>query len=346
MTLPIAAFVLLAIYTPSLAQEATSPFENAEDDPILMGYAQIFDNRTTHVDKAFYPEKEMRYIVYTNDRPGGYSMDIRNTKSVLGSPLRWWRPTYVTIHGWMGDSGVELNVEVRRALIEKNGTFNLIVVDWSGGSGNRIYPIAAGRVGAAGRQVGKMLAILQRRVKLNLDKVTVVGFSLGAHVAGFAGGYLRGALGAIVGLDPAGPGFQGKSAEHRLDRGDAKYVQVIHTQPHPYAVIYFLTFFKFGLGIRDPIGHANFYTNFHRDHQNGCRNIVCDHHRAWAYYAESLVSKTGFHARRCRDSLAMKQNMCGTEGEPLVLMGGERLEETQGLFLVNTYHERPFAKGK
>lgn len=55
--------------------------------------------------------------------------------------------------------------------------------------------------------------------------------SLGAHIAGFAGKNLTNKyrLGAITGLDPAAPMFDGNSASERLDRFDASFVKIIHT---------------------------------------------------------------------------------------------------------------------
>lgn len=69
---------------------------------------------------------------------------------------------------------------------------------------------------------------LQDHKHLNLIKVHFIGFSLGAHVSGFAGSELPG-LKRITGLDPAGPLFESQHIKARLDSGDANFVDVIHS---------------------------------------------------------------------------------------------------------------------
>jgi pimeloyl-ACP methyl ester carboxylesterase len=87
---------------------------------------------------------------------------------------------------------------------------------------------------ANSRLIGRFIAIILNRLnvthRLNLiRRVTIVGFSLGAHVAGFAGEATPGGIGRIIGLDPAGPLFETAPPQARLDASDARYVQVIHT---------------------------------------------------------------------------------------------------------------------
>jgi len=65
-------------------------------------------------------------------------------------------------------------------------------------------------------------------VGLNPKHVHLIGHSLGAHTAGYAGERIEG-LGRITGLDPAEPYFQGMPSHSRLDPSDAQLVDVIHT---------------------------------------------------------------------------------------------------------------------
>lgn len=91
--------------------------------------------------------------------------------------------------------------------------------------------------------------------------VTIAGYSLGAHAAGYAGSVLEGELEQIIGLDPAGPLFtlpSVVSSEYRLDQTDAQYVQVLHTSGG-------------SLGTATKSGHADFYPNGGTAPQRNCR---------------------------------------------------------------------------
>ena len=63
---------------------------------------------------------------------------------------------------------------------------------------------------------------------LDPKNVHIIGHSLGAHTAGYAGERIQ-KLGRITGLDPAEPYFQGMSENVRLDPSDAEFVDVIHS---------------------------------------------------------------------------------------------------------------------
>ena len=84
-----------------------------------------------------------------------------------------------------------------------------------------------------GKQISLTIDAINEEFK-DIDiktKTHLVGFSLGAHVAGVAGYNQNGSLARITGLDPAGPSFGDNKmdAAHRLDKTDANYVDIIHT---------------------------------------------------------------------------------------------------------------------
>lgn len=90
------------------------------------------------------------------------------------------------------------------------------------------YVKAAANTRLVGKQLAMLLKGLQDFKGLELSRVHLIGFSLGAHVSGFAGSDLPG-LKRITGLDPAGPLFEAQHPKARLDSSDANFVDVIHS---------------------------------------------------------------------------------------------------------------------
>lgn len=89
---------------------------------------------------------------------------------------------------------------------------------------------------------------------MDLKKLHLVGHSLGAHLAGFAGKKLQELTGKkagrITGIDPAGPYFVSDSItpSDRLSNEDAEIVIIIHTD---------YTLF----GYKNPLGTFDIYAN-------------------------------------------------------------------------------------
>ena len=79
----------------------------------------------------------------------------------------------------------------------------------------------------------------------------MIGHSLGAHICGYAAHELKRRhsewpIHRITGLDPAQPCFRHSNMALRLDRSDAKFVDVIHTNGRILR--------KLGLGLPYPLG--------------------------------------------------------------------------------------------
>lgn len=106
----------------------------------------------------------------------------------------------------------------------------------------------------------------------SLDRFHMIGHSLGAHLAGYAGYTLQRefglTLGRITGLDPAEPLFTDTEPLVRLDRSDAHFVDVVHTDATTLAMG--------GLGMRAAIGHVDFYPNGGSNNP-GCMGPLSDH---------------------------------------------------------------------
>lgn len=124
-------------------------------------------------------------------------MELSRTPGLEKLVWQVGKPTKVLIHGFSPKSWQESD-----DIIEAQGLFsmaeefksdtNVIIVDWTVYAADTIYyPTAAANTFYAGKQVADFLALLQRRNNWSyadyFEKMHIIGFSLGAHVAGVAG---------------------------------------------------------------------------------------------------------------------------------------------------------------
>lgn len=138
---------------------------------------------------------------------------------------------------------------------------NLITVDWQEIAENFYYFESARRTDDVGRKIAELIDEMATSMNLTMDRVHLIGHSLGAHTAGYAGAYVKsGKVGRITGLDPAGPNFYLKGPENRLDPTDAQFVDVIHTAVG-------------SAGHYKNLGHVDFFPNG-GIYQPGCGSTI------------------------------------------------------------------------
>ncbi|XP_027437927.1 lipase member H isoform X3 [Callorhinus ursinus] len=186
--------------------------------------------------------------------------------TVLGN-LNVTKKTTFIVHGFRptGSAPVWMEDLVQGLLYVED--MNVVVVDWNRGATTVIYNHASSKT----KKVAIVLKgfIDQMLVQgASLDDIYMIGVSLGAHIAGFVGKMYNGQLGRITGLDPAGPLFNGRPPEDRLDPGDAQFVDVIHSDID-------------ALGYKEPLGNIDFYPNGGLD-QPGCPKTILG-----GYYADN-----------------------------------------------------------
>ncbi|XP_052130708.1 pancreatic triacylglycerol lipase-like isoform X4 [Frankliniella occidentalis] len=152
--------------------------------------------------------------------------------------------------------GVRLAI---KAFTTKHESFNFLLLDWTLYSG-RPYVAAAMNMG----QVAELLAAWLERLRaggLAAARMWLVGQSLGAHLAGKAAAAMAVRPARVTGLDPARPLFWFGSPLTRLDRRQATFVDVIHTDGSWR-----------GIGVRANIGHQDFWPNYGAERQPGCHS--------------------------------------------------------------------------
>ncbi|XP_023069898.1 phospholipase A1 member A isoform X1 [Piliocolobus tephrosceles] len=224
------------------------------------------------------------------------SSDLQNSgfNATLGTKL--------IIHGFsvLGTKPSWIDKFIRTLLRATNA--NVIAVDWIYGS-TGVYFSAVKNVIKLSL---KICLFLNKLLVLGVSEssIHIIGVSLGAHVGGMVGQLFGGQLGQITGLDPAGPEYTGASVEERLDAGDARFVEAIHTDTDNF-------------GIRIPVGHVDYFVNGGQD-QPGCPTyfyagysyLICDHMRAVHLYISALENSCPLMAFPCDSYKAFLAGHC------------------------------------
>lgn len=242
------------------------------------------------------------------------------------------KPTRLVIHGFWNSQFSRINKALSEVYLS-NLDVNLIVVNYSKISRDTCYKIARNRIGILAKRIAEFLDLLLDDDEWQWKNLYIIGHSLGAHTSGVVGRMVKkGRVAAIFGLDPASPGFTHAGAKFRLRRGDADYVECIHTNGD-------------SLGLLEPFCTVDFYPNFGVN-QPGCSIMLdlCSHSRAWQYFAESLTAN--FTSNEC-DSMQQIKDEIPCNGTELIM--GERDFETKanvtGIFYLTTNEEAPFSQG-
>ncbi|XP_053552499.1 pancreatic triacylglycerol lipase-like [Bombina bombina] len=245
------------------------------------------------------------FLLYTRDNPDNFQdINAVNSSTITASNFKPSKKSRFIIHGFIDKGEQNWLKNMCRAMLQVEDV-NCLSVDWSGGSRTR-YTQAANNIRVVGAEVAFFINALEKQFGYPPTNVHLIGHSLGAHIAGEAGKRKPG-IARISGMDPAQPYFEGTPAEVRLDPSDADFVDVIHTDVSP--TVPFL-----GLGIRQTVGHLDFYPNG-GEKMPGCKRMtyvqtvdidaiwegaqdiaVCNHLRSYKYYTDSILHPDAYIA--------------------------------------------------
>ncbi|KAH8297961.1 hypothetical protein KR018_003181, partial [Drosophila ironensis] len=271
------------------------------------------------------PNPNITFWLYTKINPNGRRLSLKG--------FRPGRELKVLIHGFNGNRYLTPNAQLRSQFI--NMGYNVISVDYSNLAKEPCYSEAVRNIRIVGLCLAGVLNSLLYHELVEDKDIHVIGFGLGAHVAGFASNSMA-TVEHITALDPAKPLFLVADPRQKIDASDAKFVDVIHTD-------------VMMLGLLEAVGHADFYVNMGISQPNcGPRDEMdthwCYHNRSADYYAESIDSPSGFYGIQCSSLKDFVSGVCPSEGN-VAAMGFPANSGANGRYFLDTNNEPPYAMG-
>ncbi|KAJ6662969.1 hypothetical protein lerEdw1_010790 [Lerista edwardsae] len=309
----------LAVLLPCLALVSCLAVEDLLQAPKADEDAAISQLLRPHKEPPKAQNLQVKFNVRTSSDPDnkGCYLTIGEDQHLDECKFNVSAKSFFIIHGWTMSGIFEKWLgSLVSALQEREKDANVVVVDWLG-LAHQLYTDAVNNTRVVGKEVAKLLDWLQEKEPFQFQNVHLIGYSLGAHVAGYTGNYASGTIGRITGLDPAGPMFEGADPNKRLSPDDADFVDVLHTYTRETLGV--------SIGIQMPVGHIDIYPNG-GDYQPGCglsdvlgalaygnigEVVKCEHERSVHLFVDSLVNedKQSF-AFQCTDSSRFKKGIC------------------------------------
>ncbi|XP_061715625.1 phospholipase A1 member A-like [Cydia pomonella] len=272
---------------------------------------------------------ENLYFLFTRLNPTTGQLLSLDKDFILASNFNASWPTVVVCHGYTQSLSSEINQLIRDALTLKYFTisayletrdFNVIILDWSH-SAQALYGTAIAAVTSVGQDLGSLLLFIHHITGTPLETMHLVGFSLGAHVAGNAGRYTGGRVGRITGLDPVSPIWLINS--NRIASTDGIYVECIHTYGNNGGIAW---------------GDVDFYVNGGGS-QPGCVLSTCSHNRSYQIFA-ATVKYDHLVGRQCDSQDEIVAAFCS--GPELHLGNSDVYKTGSGLYYVSAGQSYPY----
>ncbi|XP_047508860.1 vitellogenin-3-like isoform X1 [Pieris napi] len=263
---------------------------------------------------------------------------------LLDSPFNVNLRTVIFTFGFNGKVNEKETLAIVDAYMKykKDNPINFILLEWEkeAASDTVGYIIQYSTTGIHNaKKIGCLLGDALMELSehgLDLDKVHLIGHSLGAHLVGHAGKRTQQKgtqLPRITGLDPAGPLFTDPiNLVVGLESTDAFFVDVLHTNPQR-------------LGTSDSIGDVDIWANCDLEYQPGCSESKdsCSHVQAAIYFAESVnypSSLPAVSAESCHDWSNGDYNK-----SDILYLGITYNSKAKGDFFLRTNLKSPFGKG-
>ncbi|KAK9310005.1 hypothetical protein QLX08_000488 [Tetragonisca angustula] len=268
------------------------------------------------------------FYLYTRNNTSNYQqLNVNDENTLRNSNFNVSKNTAIYVHGWMSD--YLTGTGVREAILQVCDC-NVILLNWAT-IAHGPYIWSSDRAGIIAEYVAQMIDFLHAE-GMDVSRLTIIGHSLGAHIAGLSSFFAKNKANFVVGLDPSQPNFLRAGVGTRLSSGDGNYVQVLHTDAG-------------AAGLNVSVGDIDFWAN-NGQTQNGC-NILdnnCSHGRALDYYIESVNGTTEFIGTACDNYNDFTRGNCANN--PTAVMGGIIPQTNlRGNFYFTTNAGPPYARG-
>jgi len=302
---------------------------------------------------------KIRIFLWTRLNPEAKDFVELTEESLANSHFNPGNPTKILAHGWNSNGrnhGKGFGDEYKDEYLAV-GDFNVFSIDWGDLESWTNYFHAAAITKPVAQYSAQLVQLLSQYDGV-FENIHLVGHSLGAHVVGFIAKEVQtmglGKLSRVTGLEPAFPSFELAGPEGRIDKSDAEFVQIIHTNSG------FL--WEGCLSFKEPLGHVDFYPNG-GSHQPGCTDYCsivgcsnltvidllkggCSHNRASLYMSESILGEIGeteFVGRHCPSWEDFKSGNCCDN--PTAVMGEWANTSVEGSFYLYVEENQPHAMG-
>jgi len=242
----------------------------------------------------------VEFYLYTRENKEAADMLQTADLSIKNSHFDSSKPTKFVVHGFTDWAPSAWTTLLKDELL-KADDFNVILVNWHNGAIgiNFNFWVATANTRPTGAIVANLIVTLVKDFGAKYSDIHLIGHSMGGEVIGIVGKEVQRlsgeSVGRLSGMDAAGPGFEDWSENVHLDKSDADFVDLIHSDTyHP------------GLGMKMPHGHVDFYANDAMV-QPGCApnpvtfeqmmafadgtlESICSHARAYELYTYSINS--------------------------------------------------------
>ncbi|XP_025197451.1 pancreatic lipase-related protein 2-like [Melanaphis sacchari] len=253
--------------------------------------------------KIYNISNHVFYWLYTREQPNGQLLNMNDPSMIKSTNFNVKNPIKILVHDWLGSFQEKeyFCTDVVKAYLSAKRC-NVICVDWMQFSFELMYTSAKINAKHIGYDIAKVLNILTNNMSVGSDNIHLIGHGMGAHIVGYTGKKLNGQIPRITGLDPVMPLYINTGPKYRINKDDATFVDIIHTNGN-------------SLGLFEPLGHIDFYPNGGKSQLN-CKILdkvtggACSHAKALEYFAYSILTEEVCKAYQCTSWNEYKTGKC------------------------------------